>query len=226
MNSGVQGRGTICCFPQGAPPEYDHTLGIPLRKETPKVGIELNTLLVALMFVTILCMGIGNILVSLADILNRASISQRSRAHVSWMVLLLLLHFILFWHTKEILNVENWRFSGFLLTILGPVLMFFATSILLTNPSEEDEEDLPAFFQRLGRPFFWMFALIQGWNLGAGYTLSGGWMPEDALNLAFVVLALALVFTTSPRLQRMGAVAAWLIMVGLLSVRWLIGPAS
>ena len=38
--------------------------------------IELNTLLVALMFVTILVMGIGNILMVLADVINRATAAR------------------------------------------------------------------------------------------------------------------------------------------------------
>ena len=55
------------------------------------MDIELNTMLVALMFVTILSMGIGNVLVTLADVFNHATRSRRSRVHVAWVVLLLLL---------------------------------------------------------------------------------------------------------------------------------------
>lgn len=190
------------------------------------MDIQLNTLLVALMFVTVLSMGIGNILVTLADVLNHASASRRTKIHVSWMILLLLSHFNLFWQTKEILNVESWRFGGFLLTIAGPVLLFFATSILLTGPSEEDEKDLPAFFMRLGRSFFLMITMVQLWVLFAGYTLSGGWVPQDAVNVAFVILALVLAFSGSPRVQSLGAICAWLLMVGLLAIRWLTGPAA
>lgn len=184
------------------------------------MDIELNTLLVALMFVTILCMGIGNILVTLADILNRASSSRRSRAHVSWMSFLLLAHFNLFWNTKEILNVERWRFAGFLLTILGPVLLFFATSVLLTAPSGEDEADLDALFLRLGRPFFLLLAAVQVWVLGAGYTLSGGWVIQDLLNLLLVILALGLASSRSSRAHSVGAMLAWILMLGVWVIRW------
>ena len=188
------------------------------------MDIDLNTLLVALMFVTILCMGIGNLLMSLADVLNHASSSRRSGVHVSWLVLLLLVHFNLFWHTREILNVENWRFAGFLLTIAGPVLLFFATSILLTSPSEEDERDLDAFLLRLGRPFFLMFAMIQFWVLGAGYSLSGGWIAQDAFNLVFVILSLVLAFSQSGVLHRYGSFVAWALTLGVVVVRWLSSP--
>jgi len=60
------------------------------------MDIQLNTLLVALMFVTILSMGIGNILSSLADIFNHATSSRRHPVHISWIVLLLIVHFNLF----------------------------------------------------------------------------------------------------------------------------------
>jgi len=98
--------------------------------------VQLNTLLVALIFVTIVSMGIGNILATMADVVNHVSASRRSRVHVAWIILMLVIHLNMFWHTKAILEVEEWRFAGFLATIAGPVLMFFATSILLTNPRD------------------------------------------------------------------------------------------
>ncbi len=106
------------------------------------MDIDLNTMLVALMFVTILSMGIGNILGTMADIFNHATSARRDRVHVGWIVFLLLVHFNLFWYTKAILDVEVWRFGGFLMAMAGPVLIFFATNILLTDPPEEDPVDL------------------------------------------------------------------------------------
>ena len=187
--------------------------------------IELNTLLVALMFVTILSMGIGNILTTLADIFNNATSSTRSRGHIAWIVLLLMVHFNLFWHTKAILDVEDWAFPGFLLTMAGPVLMFFATSILLTPPPEEFQPSLDAFFAQLGRRFYGMFALLQFWIVAVSYLMAGSFVMTDLVNILFGLLALALVLNDGRRLQAIGVWLAWALGVGSLIIRWLVQAA-
>ena len=179
------------------------------------MDIELNTLLVALMFVTILCMGLGNILMVLADLFNHATISRRAGIHAGWMVLLLIVHFNLFWHTKSILEAENWRFGDFLLAIAGPVLLFFASSVLLTPPSEEEQEDLKAFWLEIARRFFLMFAAVQGWILVVDFAIVGQLSSGDALNLALGVLALFLATSRSLKVHLIGLCVAW--GIGLIS---------
>ena len=186
------------------------------------MDIQLNTLLVALMFVTILSMGIGNILSSLADIFNHATSSRRRRVHISWIVLLLIVHFNLFWQTKAILDVEGWDFGGFLLTMAGPVLLFLATSILLTSPPEGDQEHLTAFFVGLGRRFFLLFAILQAWVILIGITLTGSFVASDITNAAYLVLAVALVFSVSERFHNLGIILAWALGLASLAIRWLV----
>ena len=182
--------------------------------------IQLNTLLVALMFVTILSMGIGNILSSLADIFNHATSSRRNRVHISWIVLLLIVHFNLFWQTKAILDVEGWEFGGFLLTMAGPVLLFLATSILLTDPPEGDSKNLTSFFVGLGRRFFLFFALLQVWVMVVGFALAGSFIVTDLVNAIFLVLALLLAASTSTRFHQVGVLLAWGLGLAGFAIRW------
>ena len=49
-----------------------------------------SSLLVAIMFVVLITMGIGNILMSLASMVDRRSPLTASRLHLSWILLLLL----------------------------------------------------------------------------------------------------------------------------------------
>jgi len=188
--------------------------------EDTSMDIGLNTLLVALMFVTVLSMGIGNVLVTLADIVNHANKPRRDRVHLAWIVLVLLIHFNVFWHTKSILAVEEWAFGGFLLTIAGPVLLFFATSILLTNPGEGEQADSASFFRGIGSRFFLMFALLQGWIVVADYVLGGGLGKTDLVNVAYVILGLMLARIDQPRVQVFGVVLAWLLGIGGLMLSW------
>jgi len=184
------------------------------------MDIQLNTLLVALMFITILSMGIGNILISLADIFNHATSSRRHRVHISWIVLLLIVHFNLFWQTKAILDVDGWEFGGFLFTMAGPVLLFLATSILLTNPPEGDPENLTSFFVGLGRRFFLFFALLQFWVMVVGFTLTGSFIVTDLVTAVFLVLVLALAASTSERFHQLGALLAWGLGLVGFAIRW------
>lgn len=184
------------------------------------MDIQLNTLLVALMFITILSMGIGNILVALAGTFNHATPSRRDKVHVGWILLILIVHFNLFWHTKAILDVENWEFAGFLLTIAGPVLMFFATSILLTEPPEDFQPNLNSFFVNLGRRFFLMLAILQAWVVGVGISLSEAFVPSDIVNVCLMILALVLAFTTSEKIQVFGIFVAWGLVLFSGVIRW------
>jgi hypothetical protein len=185
------------------------------------LDVDLNTLLVALMFVTVLSMGIGNILVSLADIFNNATPSRRDRVHVAWIILVLLVHFNLFWHTKEILNVEDWQFGGFLLAVAGPVLLFFATSIMLTEPPADVKPDQATFFFGLARRFFLMFAIVQGWVVLVGYNLSGAFITQDFTNIAFGLLALFLAFSSKAQVHNLGVWIAWALVLTSGAIRWL-----
>jgi len=185
------------------------------------MDIQLNTLLVALMFVTILSMGIGNILMSLADIFNHATPSRRGRVHVSWIALILIVHFNLFWHTKAILAVEDWQFGGFLLAMAGPVLMFFATSILLTDPPAKNDPQHGEFFTGLGRRFFWMFAALQAWIVLVGFTMTGSFVVSDAVNVLFAVLAVMLAMSNGGRIQILGIWLAWGLGLSSFAIRWL-----
>jgi hypothetical protein len=189
------------------------------------VEIDLNTMLVALMFVTILSMGIGNILGTMADVLNHATTARRDRIHVAWIILLLLVHFNLFWHTKAILDVEHWEFEGFLLAMAGPVLIFLATSILLTSPPETQPVDLHRFFVNLGRRFFFVFAFTQAWIILAGYAMTGVFMVTDLVNVALLILSIVLASSTAQRVQLVGVVTAWGLSLGSLAIRWLVQAA-
>ncbi len=72
------------------------------------------SLLVSIMYVVLLSIGNGNILMSLAAIVDRRSPVRASWMHISWIVLLLLVYFSLFWHTLDVLSFEEWRFVEFL----------------------------------------------------------------------------------------------------------------
>ena len=89
-----------------------------------------NALLVALMFVTILVLGIANILVSLAAIVRHPSAAKDDAIFNNWKLLLLLAHFNLFWHTLDLLSVDLFLGPGLTgASVFNAVVLALALSL-------------------------------------------------------------------------------------------------
>ncbi|MFT5234046.1 MAG: hypothetical protein ACI9UK_001598 [Candidatus Krumholzibacteriia bacterium] len=184
------------------------------------MDIELNTILVALMFVTILSMGIGNVLGTIAEIFHHPTNGNRSRIHVGWIVLILAIHFNIFWNTKALLEVDNWSFGGFLIAIAGPVILFLATSVLLSRPSISEPENQSGLFAQLSRRFFLIFGILQIWVVAAGFAITGSFVNSDIVNVVFLLLAILLATKTSARVQLAGLVTAWGLGIASFAISW------
>jgi len=179
-----------------------------------------TTFLVALMFVTILTLGIANLLVALASIVGRPVNEKKDWIPTAWKVLMLLLHLNVFWHTSAILSVESWGFAGFLYIIAGPILLFFSVSVLLAGNESQVEEPLIQFTTNSHR-FFQLLAIIQIWIIGSDFLLGKGFSLSSLFNLALMLLALILMLSKRPNYHTIGLVAAWLIVLSILSLRGL-----
>lgn len=177
-----------------------------------------NSLLVAMMFIMILSMGIGNLLTGASVLFaNRAQV----RFHwlpMIWMFLLLLYHFDLFWQTLMILENDNWTFGGFLYVVIGPTLLYLAVGIILFSPDESKTTDSMAHYHDVARFFFLLLALVMIWEVcidflfGDGATISTMW--SGATLVLFLLLAFsknrqAHAILTSLALLLTGAFYVW-----------------
>ena len=178
-----------------------------------------SALLVAMMFVVLLTIGIGNILMSLASMVDRRSPVSASGIHISWIVLLLLVYFSLFWHTVDVLSVEEWTFGEFLYVILGPVLILFASQVLLPNPSDPDAGELNERYFEVSRPFFLLLAASQLWVNGVDLLLKGGLTRWGLMNGVAAVLALILAFSRKRTVHLSLMIAMWLLFLTAWLVR-------
>ena len=171
-----------------------------------------TTLLVALMFVTILAMAIGNILMTSAEIAGGLRRPIPERIQLSWIFLLLFALLNLFWETTALLEVEQWLFIEFLYVISGPMILLFATSVI-TAPSQTDlSVESHGHYLELSGRFFLMLALHELWILGIDYwyaSLTTINLINGAMMLLFVVLA----FSNNLRVHVTGA---WLIWAGYI----------
>lgn len=171
--------------------------------------MEVSTsLLVALMFVTLLSMGIGNAINTFSTIVEKGKASGYSTLLISWLGLLLLSYFNLFWHVIDLLSVEKWGFPGFLYMMSGPMLIYFATSILIASKNEDDTNSA------LPKPrFFAVFLLLQVWIITVDYMLSKSIIEHSALNVVMMLIALVLMRKPDKAVHRYGSIASWCVVM-------------
>ncbi len=176
-------------------------------------------LLVALMFITIVTMAIAALLASLVDLVNVAPTASYSRLQTVWIGFLLLSLLDMFWHTIDLLEVEEWGFPGFLYVIAGAILSFLAASVLTTSEEQPDDASGRAGYARIVGRFLVLFALLQAWVVGVDFVLARGFVPGTTINVALGVLALALLGSDAYRVHLGGAIVAWVLTLSAFGLR-------
>lgn len=179
---------------------------------------NINLLLVAFMFITILTLGIAGILGELAEVVRNVKV-KRDGLVVGWAVLLLFTYFVMFWHTADITLLEEWDFLLFLFAESGPVLLLFATQIMLGALTDEPDTASDQVV-RQGR-FFFIFALVQLWSIATGYVLGVGFTAASAVDLAVFVTCIVLAVSSSRQVHVVGLVIVWIAYIGGALMEWL-----
>jgi hypothetical protein len=172
-----------------------------------------QSILVAIMFVMILSIGIASILMALAAIIDKHSKCKTYGVHTSWMILLLLAYFNLFWQTTV--------FQDFLYVIAGPIIILFATNLLVPDPSSERSSDMQAHYFGISRQFFCLVALSQVWSAGTDLVLKRGFTAGSGFNVIIMGLALMLAISRVPKTHALGSGVIWLVFLVSIAVRGL-----
>ena len=172
-----------------------------------------NGLLVAILFITLLGLGIAHVVMAMAAIVSGDRESRPDGLLAAWTVLLLLVYLELFWHTLDLLSLEEWAFGGFLYVILGPMLLFFATTVLLPGASVPEGTSAREHYLSVSARFFGLLALVQVWIIGVDQLLGIGFTAATALNVAAAVLLGVLAST-----RRIGAHAVLTALIALLFI--------
>lgn len=176
-----------------------------------------NGLLVAMMFIVIITIGIGNILMAIAGTVGQGWSRKEDGMHTSWVVLILLAHFNLFWHTLDLLDVETWSFIGFLYVVMGPILLFLATSILISGGDEASRGN--EHYYAVRRSFFTWLALLQLWFIGIDFVLRGELIGSTAINGAALVVVLGLRATAKESHHLLGTSVMWALYLTGVALR-------
>ena len=178
---------------------------------------EPKPLLVAIMFATILTLGIASILSSLAVVASRVAAIKGRLFHIAWVLLLLLVHFDLFWQTSAILEIETWTFATFLYVISGPIVLFFATNLLLKEAALADTESRETT-NVVSPTLLVLLGIVQVWSTAGDLIFTGGLPPGAAFDAVTLPTLVALIMVQKPRAHAVGVAILWLIYVTALTL--------
>ncbi len=176
-----------------------------------------TTLLVAIMYITIIAIGLGNLLMTLSEIVGGQRKPGPDPVHVSWMLVLLLAYLSYFWETTVILAIDDWEFVTFAFILVGPVVLLFCTNLLIVPQAAES--DLTArqfYFEHCGR-FFLLLALIQVWNIGLDVIMDNIG-PVTYLSVVIGLFLIGLIISKSYRIHTAGAVLGWIFLLSRLGL--------
>jgi hypothetical protein len=151
-----------------------------------------TTLLVAIMYVTIVATGLINVLMVLSEIVGGRF--KTDPVHTGWIVLLLIAYLGFFWETTAILDIEGWDFLSFISFIIGPIILLFATNLVASPFDQEEGTMLDQFyFEQSGR-FFLLLCLVQAWIVGLDVVfdnVNGATYVTVGAGVAFAVLMMS-----------------------------------
>ena len=181
-----------------------------------------STLLVAIMFVTILAIAIGNILMTCAEIAGGLRHPMPERLQLSWIFLMLFALLSLFWQTTVLLDVDEWLFVEFLYVMAGPMVLLFATSVITAPTKDEQSVESHSHYFGLCRRFFVMLALHEVWILGIDYWYAN-FNILSLINAVILSLFLLLAVSSSLRVHIAGASLVWSGYIAALVLRTLGG---
>ncbi|MBT8056515.1 MAG: hypothetical protein KJO72_06200 [Gammaproteobacteria bacterium] len=170
-----------------------------------------TTLLVAIMFVTVVVTGIVSILMSLSELVTGHQ--KIAPLQANWLIFLLLTHLNYFWNTTLLLEIEGWTFLAFTGFIIGPIVLLFATNMAIAmRPEAEGSSDLDRHFLEFSGRFFLLLFLVQMWLVGVDFSFDAVDYLTYLAGLAGLVFLL-LMLTKSLKAHAAGAVLVW---IGLL----------
>ena len=175
-----------------------------------------NALLVAMMFIVLLTTSICNILMALAATVDKRSPVRANAMHTGWVILLLLIHFNLFWHVLDILTVEEWKFLEFLYIEAGAINIFLATYVLLPDASI-NTMDVRGHYFDVRRQFFGLLGLMMIWTVGVDLLFGDGFTSAHGLNLVGLVLFIIMASSSKIWVHRIGTGVAWILFAVMLT---------
>jgi hypothetical protein len=108
----------------------------------------------------ILGLGITQLLTGVGRLLNARSRVRWYWPAVAWVALLLVIHIQAWWAMFELRTHAEWRFGGFLVVLLLPIVLYLSAALVLPEAGPDAPVDLRANYYGHARWFFGLGALM------------------------------------------------------------------
>jgi len=165
------------------------------------------TLIVAIVFVTIMSMGLGNQLMAVTALALPRSDPRPGPLRVGWMLVMLMTYFLYIWQVTLLVQVESWNFLRYLYVTLGPSLLLTATGLLTMVAPDRDQVSANDDFFAIAPRFLLCLGGLHLWS--SGFEPAVGLQPTSGalVDLACAAVVLTVSRTRTPRFHVLALIA-------------------
>src|SRR6185369_2847679 len=170
----------------------------------------------------ILGLGVTQILTGIADLVHQNERVKIYWPHLTWIVLVLILHVQEWWVTFELRNLEKWRLPLFLFVLLYPVTLFILARLLFPFGLNECTIDLKKFYFENYRRVF-LFGSVLAFLSIIDNLLLRNYAAVDLIAQSPVLVVLstmAILKNSKPWLHKSVAIFMLLFLVTSIAVQW------
>lgn len=162
-------------------------------------------------------LGIVRLLGAFAESLRRRRTVQLQHYWVYYLVTVfqLLVHVLLWWSMIGMRDAGTMNFLRYLYLLIGPTLLFLATSVLI--PDLDDERvDLAVVYRDIRKDYYTMMPLVFVWAIFLWPIFVGAFAPTVPLLVAFALMMTILRFSANPKLHAVLVTAICLLYVAFV----------
>ena len=173
----------------------------------------------------IIGLGVARTMTAASHYIQNRDRVQFSAGHAMWCLVLFLWFVGLWWIAWGLRSVdaELWSFFTLIFLLVGPCLLFLASSLLLPDLPESGDLDLGARLEAMGRPFFLCMLGFLLWLVGSEWWLlqePAIVLPKRALQgMAATLFTVGALFPSKRTSTWLAAIALPLVIFALATVR-------
>lgn len=176
------------------------------------------------MISVIFALAVARLFSGVSELVQSRANTRFALVHAVWVLNLFLLTF-LHWWTLWAFRDLDWNFSMFFYSLIGPSLMFFASTIISPRVRAEQAIDLGSYFLDIRQYFLSVFVVMTLFFIFDGPIFG----TEEFLNTAraaqisVTVIAACGLLSDSPRVQKAISLAVLASLFALIVIRFFPG---
>jgi hypothetical protein len=165
------------------------------------------------MFAVLIGMGVVRLVTAIAMFLRDPAVHRFYWVHFAWLGFTLLLYLHVWWSLWEFRNSGTWTYFTYLFMLVGPIVLFVATTVLIPDPDGTTGSDGRTIYYSVHRQFFGALAVAVVWGMLLHPVLLGEPDPVLVWLVLFLGVVVTLAVTPRPAVHAVLTVAAWVLFI-------------